>query len=222
MKKSLSKVLARMAKDGDPETVAEIIEEMISPEGSEAAGDETGEGTAAPETPEEAAAQDDAGLEEILARLDQIICLLTPPALDEDPAEAVAEAVEEAMEAVRADPAAGEVSAVMEEILDPVASVVLEEDEEEQELPETMQTGDALRAALKAVRPVLARMPRSMRQKAAGDIAARIRRGTGRGTTGRDAYAALASAGRRTAPVSAELGRRIMASRNPNYRCAGR
>ena len=29
MKKSLSKVLARMAKDGDIETVAEIIEEMI-------------------------------------------------------------------------------------------------------------------------------------------------------------------------------------------------
>ena len=32
MKKSLSKVLARMAKDGDIETVAEIIEEMIEPE----------------------------------------------------------------------------------------------------------------------------------------------------------------------------------------------
>ena len=31
MKKSLSKVLARMAKDGDIETVAEIIEEMIDP-----------------------------------------------------------------------------------------------------------------------------------------------------------------------------------------------
>ena len=31
MKKSLSKILARMAKDGDIETVAEIIEEMIEP-----------------------------------------------------------------------------------------------------------------------------------------------------------------------------------------------
>ncbi len=34
MKKSLSKILARMAKDGDIETVAEIIEEMIEPEGT--------------------------------------------------------------------------------------------------------------------------------------------------------------------------------------------
>ena len=32
MKKSLSKILARMARDGDVETVAGIIEEMIEPE----------------------------------------------------------------------------------------------------------------------------------------------------------------------------------------------
>ena len=35
MKKSLSRILARMAKDGDIETVAEIIEEMIEPEAAE-------------------------------------------------------------------------------------------------------------------------------------------------------------------------------------------
>ena len=32
MKKSLPTILARMAKDGDIETVAEIIEEMIEPD----------------------------------------------------------------------------------------------------------------------------------------------------------------------------------------------
>ena len=48
MKKSLSKVLARMAKDGDIETVAEIIEEMIDPAETEGeAAPEAGEGTAA-------------------------------------------------------------------------------------------------------------------------------------------------------------------------------
>ena len=52
----------------------------------------------------------------------------------------------------------------------------------------------------------------------AGDIAANLRRARGRGTTGADAYAALASARRRTAPASAELGKKIMASRNSNYR----
>ena len=56
------------------------------------------------------------------------------------------------------------------------------------------------------------------RQQVAGDIAARIRRTGRRGTTGTDAYAALASARRRTAPASAELGRRIMEKRSANYR----
>ena len=56
--KSLSKILARMAKDGDIETVAEIIEEMIEPEGAAPAevGDEETEAaedpTAVVETPE--------------------------------------------------------------------------------------------------------------------------------------------------------------------------
>ena len=44
MKKSLSRILARMAKDGDVETVAEILGEMIDPEGT---APEAGPGTAA-------------------------------------------------------------------------------------------------------------------------------------------------------------------------------
>ena len=117
-----------------------------------------------------------------------------------------------------ADPMAEEVSAAMEEVLDPVASVILEaEEDEEDPLPEPLQTGDALRAALAAVRPVLARMPKNARRKIAGDIAARIRSTGRRSTTGTDAYAALASARRRTAPASADLGRKIMEKRNVNY-----
>ena len=227
MKKSLSKVLARMAKDGDIETVAEIIEEMIEPENN---SELPGEETETVETPAAVVeteagntiAVDEDALGRIIERLDRIIALLEPaPAADEVPEE-IAEAIEEAVEAAEQteNPAAGEVSAVMEEILDPVASVILENeaDEEEQELPEVLRTGDALRAALAAVRPVLARMPRNMRRKMAGDIAANLRRTRGRGTTGADAYAALASARRRTAPASAELGKKIMASRNSNYR----
>ncbi len=227
MKKSLSKVLARMAKDGDIETVAEIIEEMIEPENnSELPGEET-ETVETPAAVVETEAGNTIAVDEdalggIIERLDRIIALLEPaPAADEVPEE-IAEAIEEAVEAAEQteNPAAGEVSAVMEEILDPVASVILENeaDEEEQELPEVLRTGDALRAALAAVRPVLARMPRNMRRKMAGDIAANLRRTRGRGTTGADAYAALASARRRTAPASAELGKKIMASRNSNYR----
>ena len=234
MKKSLSKVLARMAKDGDIETVAEIIEEMIEPEensefriqNSEPVSEESeqAEGPAAVIETEagNTIAVDEDALGGIIERLDRIIELLMPaPAADEYPEE-IAKAIEEAVEAAEQteNPAAGEVSAVMEEILDPVASVILESetDEEERELPEVLRTGDALRAALAAVRPVLARMPRNVRQRMAGDIAANLRRARGRGTTGADAYAALASARRRTAPASAELGKKIMASRNSNYK----
>ena len=179
MKKSLSKVLARMAKDGDLETVAEIIGEMIEPEDENAnPGTPDAEPCDEPAA-EEPAAGDESVLEDVILRLDRIIELLTPaPAADEDP-EAIAEAIEEVIETAGGDPAAGEVSAAMEEILDPVSSVILEE-EEDPALPETMQTGDALRAALAAVRPVLIRMPRSMRRKAAADIAARFRRETGK------------------------------------------
>ena len=46
MKKSLSKILARMAKDGDIETVAEIIEEMIEPEATETPAEAVAEAVA--------------------------------------------------------------------------------------------------------------------------------------------------------------------------------
>ena len=221
MKKSLSKVLARMAKDGDIETVAGIIEEMLEPEENAVIPEPEEPGAEeAPvvENAETVVAVDEATLEDVLSRLDRIISLLTPaPAADEDPCEEIAEAVEEAVEAAEAaDPVAEEVSAVMEEILDPIASVIPEE-EDEQELPETLPAGDALRAALAAVRPALVRMPGSVRQKTARDIAARLRKAGRHGTTGTDAYAAMASACRRTAPASAELGRRIMEKRNANY-----
>ena len=229
MKKSLSKVLARMAKDGDAETVAEIIEEMMSPE------------EANPETPEaEPAAMDPAvtvetengntvavdeeGLSGILERLDRIIALLEPAAADEAPEEDVADVIGEALEAAAEeadDPAAGEIAAVMEEILDPVASVVLGTEEGEAgEEPAALQAGDALRAALAAVRPVLAGMPRNKRRRIVGDIAARLYRGSRR-TNDSNVYAALASARRRTAPASAELGRRIMEKRNVSYKGKG-
>lgn len=229
MKKSLSKVLARMAKDGDIETVAEFIEEMIGPEAepveeaAEAVAEAVAEaaepeGTPAVENAETVIAIDEESLNGILSRLDRIITLLTPAAADENPEE-IAEAIEEAIEAA-ADPMGEEVSAAMEEILEPVSSVILEEEEDgEDPLPEALRTDDALRAALAAVRPVLARMPKKARRKMAGDIAARLRstRASGRGTTGTDAYAALASARRRTAPASADLGRKIMEKRNANY-----
>ena len=249
MKKSLSKILARMAKDGDIETVAEIIEEMIESESPETPEEAIGEAVAetivpaaaeiAEETeaaPEEAT--DEATLADIVSRLDRIIELLTPgPASDEDPVEEIAEAVEEAIEAATAEeePAADEetgeiidpeeVAEIVEEILEPVPAEALSEvldpveDECGEEEEESLTTGDALRVALKAVKPVLAKMPRRQRMRVSKDIAARLQRQNSRRGADAGIYAAIAGSRRKPARKNpAELGKRIMASRNINCR----
>ncbi len=293
MKKSLSKILARMAKDGDIETVAEIIEEMIEPEapaeeettevvvvetpkgeepatasGGNLAGSEVIRNEQAPqcgaatiENAETTVVVDEVTLGEVISRLDQIITLLTPAASDEDPAEgeplraagggnsvrgevsrneqapqcgaatieaAVAEAVEEAIEAVAAEEAVAEViqpeatsteeiSEMLEEIVDPVSEVIeAEEDECEEPEPEVLSTGDALRAALRAVGPALAKMPKKQRQRVCADIAARLNGLGGRSGADTGIYAALAAARRKTTESPADLGKRIMATRSAN------
>jgi len=231
MKKSLTKVLARLAKDGDTETVAEILEEMIAPEDAgtpEEADQEAPETEPAPAAEISETVSDEEGLSGILERLDRIIALLEPAAGDEQAeaplpehvTEAVTEAVEEVLES--ADPAAEQISAVMEEILEPAFSTVMEAsegdgEEPDEPLPEVLKTGDALRAALTAVRPALARMPKNQRRRVAGDIAARLRRG-GNVEKGSGIYAAMASARRGRGEAGADLGRRIMEKRNPHYR----
>ena len=228
MKKSLSKVLARMAKDGDIETVAGIIGEMLEPE--EENSPEPREAEEKPETEEpegpsvtvetsegNTVAVDEDYLAGILERLDRIIVLLEPSAADESAGAELAEVIGEALEAAaRAteDPENGEAAAAMEEILDPVASVILEQEEEKEPKAETLETGDTLRAAVAALRPVLARLPRKDQRRMAGSIADHLRRAAGRGAADSDVYQVLASAERRTAPASAELGRRIMEKRN--------
>ena len=246
MKKSLSKILARMAKDGDIETVAEIIEEMIEPEApaeavaeeaaeevAEAVAEVAEEPAAVVETPEGATiVVDEDTLGEVISRLDQIITLLTPAATDEDPAgeaaEEIAEAVEEAIEAVTAEEAEEEVllpevttpeeiSEMVQEILDPVSEVIgAEEDECEEPEPEVLSTGDALRAALRAVGPALAKMPKKQRQRVCADIAARLNGKGGRKGADAGIYAALAAARRKPAADPKDLGRRIMEKRSAN------
>ena len=251
MKKSLSKILARMAKDGDIETVAEIIEEMMEPETAETPAEAVAEAievtapvaeaaaaaAAAAENEETEMASDEATLADIVTRLDRIIELLTPgPASDEDPMEEIAEAVEEAMEAAAAEEEVlpddepevlvpEDVAEIVEEILEPIVgetvSQVLDpaEDEDEDEEQEVLSTGDALRAALKAVRPALMKMPTKQRQRVCADIAARVNKAKGRKTADSGIYAALARRkGRGMAEDPTELGKRIMAKRNVNYR----
>ena len=241
MKKGLGKILARMAKDGDVETVAEFIEEMIGESvpaeeaGTQNAGIGSGFAEENAETPVivEAPEAKEVILDEesatgIIERLDRIIELLSPvPAGDEEPgnegsmAEEIAEVVEEVVEAAETDEdatesEAGEVAEMVENILATEISTTLEEDEEEEcETPEEAATQDALRAALTAVRPALSRMTRKQRQQVCADIAGRLyskRKGSDRNT-----YAALSRASRRRPAHPMDLGKRIMAARNANY-----
>ncbi len=258
MKKSLTRLLARMARDGDVETVAEFIGEMIgeeaetpAAEAAEAAAEaaeavaeaakaaenaevaETAENVGNVETP----AADEVSFADILQKLDRIIELLSPapvtepeapevPAGDEDPAEAVAEALEEALEAAEAAEAAAvpeeapeEISRLLEAVLDPAVSVTLEEagtgEEPEGDCGTPRLSEDALRSAIRSIRPLLARMPREQRRKVCEGLAARNRK-----PAGDSVYARLRAAGGKggRGTGGADLGRRIMESRNPNYK----
>ena len=251
MKKSLCKILARMARDGDIDTVAEIIGEMIGePETAETPAEAVAEAAAeaveAVEEAVEAAAEEpaaeapavvEAGSDEdnlagIIQRLDKLIELLTPApaaadeAAEEISTEEVAEIVEEAVEAAEAaeaettaDPEAEEVAELVEAILNPEASVTLEDAESGEECGDPEPIGnDALRAALSTAGPALARMSREQRRKACADIAARVKAARRKGSN-RGYDTASQGKGRKEPEVSyAALGKRIMAARNPNYR----
>jgi len=161
----------------------------------------------------------------VIEKLDRLIALLEAafaPAetggADGDPAEEAAEIAQEAGSTAEAA-----VAEAMEEILgmppegaEEEPSGTLEEDAEENGAEaEGTEARDALKAALKAVRPALARMAPALRARVCADIAANL--GAGRGKGGAGTYAAL-SAARTPAKDHTDLGKRIMASRNPNFR----
>ena len=241
MKKSLLKKLTRMARDGDPEAIealAEAVEEIVGNPSEEvavvAAVADPDPAPAAPEvaveTPETEVTVDEApGLAEVLSRLDQIISLLTPavPAVDEIPAEGtadlpeeLAEVVEEAVEAVTGPGSElpGELAAIVEEVMeeetDPGVSSVLEPGENSDDsCGDPRETGDTFRKALRAVRPALRKMSLRDSQRVCADIAKRLNVAKDKA----DAYIGLGDSCR-PEPDAADLGRRIMASRNPNYK----
>ena len=226
--------------------LAEIVEELALP-GEEAAPEpvvveEEKEPDVIIETEEEnTIAVDEADIAGILERLDRLIALMTPgmgapvaSGSDEDPAEEIAEAVEEALEAAAGDPeeallteasesgAAEEIAEMVEEIVEAGAesTVLTPEEEMDEECEERRENEDkALKAVIQGLRPTLRSMTKKQRRQISRDIAACY---YGKDTKGISPYAALVAArdskaARRDAN-GAELGKRIMAKRNPNYR----
>ena len=136
MKKGLSKILARMAKDGDVETVAEFISEVLEEREDEASAVETAEtventamavaGAPAAEEPvvvevpeNREITIDEETFSGLLERLDKLIALLTPTAAGGTPAAAEETASAETV-TDEEDPAAvaEEISEIVEEALE--------------------------------------------------------------------------------------------------------
>lgn len=106
-----------------------------------------------------------------------------------------------------------------------------EEDEDEEVVPEEEEKPavdkracDAMRAAIKAVKPVIAKLPPSERRAAADAAVKSIRKSYGMSAkAGRNDYLALkqrrrASDRAAAKKADADLGRKIMAKRNANYK----
>ena len=228
MKKNLTNWLKKKAKDGDMETVAEFIEEVIGEaEEQETPAPAQLEEPVVVEVPENREITiDEESAAGIIQRLDQLIALLTEylhpaPVADEEPdkAEEIAEAVEEVIEAAEAENTPeDEIAEMVESVLEEEISTTIEEDEceeEEQKEQDEKMSRDALRAALSAVRPALAAMPPKERRKTARAIADRMNSQQ----KGKDSsvYAALAKSARKPEPDLSDLGKRIMEKRNPHY-----
>lgn len=77
---------------------------------------------------------------------------------------------------------------------------------------------EAVRAAISAVKPLIAALPEPQRTEAADRAARAIRRARGTSDSSPSAYAALAARSPVPVPDDGDLGRRIMEARNPHYR----
>ena len=107
-----------------------------------------------------------------------------------------------------------------------------EQDEDETEEEPADETGtldckgrDALREAVKAIRPIIAKLPEKDRKKAADALSAQMRKVAGLDAkAARNDYLKLKQAARKKAadssaePDSSDLAERIMEKRNSNYK----
>ncbi len=165
-----------------------------------------------------------APLIEPMKQLIAVMALNAPAAEDEEPEEGaiqpeeIAEIVEEVLETKENEApadAAEEVAEIIGKVLEPPITGVTEEEEEEEEPAESAAVTDALKATLLAFRPRLQDMTPRERQKTCIDIARRL---YGKPRKGNDS----ASIGMMRRPKARrnprDLGKRIMESRNANWR----
>lgn len=233
----LAKMLASFARDAEPDEIEEAVE---------AIDEITTEPNIVPPDPEQGEDAEPDKMDMILDKLDQIIGSKDCGGKDEEPEEEdpmqkleddldkIEEATKVAEELENGDEEPMEPEedpdepeshfvdpeAINEEDEDP-EEVIVEEEEKEGIPVSDKRACDAARVALKVIRPIIAKLPPSERKKAADAAVRQIRKASGMDAMARkNGYVALKRSKKSSfdsAANEADLGRRIMASRNPNY-----
>lgn len=185
-----------LTTDADPEEIVEVVEALIDNQAP--AADEFSE------QPEPPAVQTDTneGMAAILARLEKIEAALNP-ATDETPLEE------------------------LEKELGAEASEIVEEettDEEPAEEEEKKETTDAL-AMFRAIKPMLAKLPKDEQKQACDAALAEIRKAKGKSAVPTSDSILELKKGQRTKTAATDdtaLGKSVMASRNANHKEGGK
>ena len=235
----LAKMLAKFAVDADPEELEEAVDAVEA-----IVSEEEPVETPAEVPAEEATDEGEDVIQSILARLDAIEGKLNgadgcegeedPLArlekdLDEIEAQGNPVVEEEEKEVIAPDEDPDEAEA---HFVDP--EEINEQDEDEEEMVEEEElvpeedcgpskdskACDAARIALNAIKPIIASLPPSERKKAADKAVAQIRKASGMNAKpSKNGYVALKSRKRAADKANeADIGKSIMAKRNPHYK----
>lgn len=236
----LAKMLAKFAVDAEPEELEEAVDAIEDITTEEPAPEPVVEEPAAEDEGEDV-------IQTILQRLDALEQKMGADEEPEEEMDPLAR-LEQDLDEIEAQNAPAEEVSEEEEIIAPDEEPAEEEsqfvdpetineededeefvaEEQEEELPPLEDCGgkdkkacDAARIALNAIKPVIASLPPSQRKKAADAAVKQIRKASGMDAKAKkNGYVALKA--RRKAVDSrmneAEIGKAIMAKRNPNYK----
>ena len=229
-------MFSRAVRDMEPEEVADAVDELV-------ASQEDSEAPAAQPTPTPAAAPASDSEEfgpQILAAIkvlgEQIAAALAPKATEPAPADTdpIQQLADELQAHAGETPADQEASVTIPADEDPISQDEEPEPAPAASLPENPIPGAdraaAVLSAINAIKPVIASMPENQRKAASDKAAAELRKMLGRDAKPQsNGYAGVTAAIQNTAKAKAkdhaqkakadsgEIGRGIMASRNPHY-----
>lgn len=233
----LAKMLASFARDAEPEEIEEAVE---------AIDEITAPPVDVPPVQEETKDEEPDKMDMILDKLDQIIGSKDcggkdeEPEEEEDPLKKLEDDLDEIEKAAEVEEEAEEDEEPMNpeddpdepeaHFVDPEEINETDEDpeeveveEEEKEFPVTDKKAcDAARVALNVLKPIIAKLPPSERKKAADAAVKQIRKASGMDAQPKkNDYVALKRSAKKSSydavAAEADIGRRIMASRNPNF-----